>query len=38
MLDYKGEISDSHFEQILIGIKASPVVEEFIKDLLPITS
>ncbi|NUO00611.1 MAG: hypothetical protein HUU01_08345 [Saprospiraceae bacterium] len=34
-LEFKGEISDTHFEQILIGLKASPIVEENIKEILP---
>lgn len=33
-LEYKGKLSESHFEQILIGIKDSPLIEEAIKDLI----
>lgn len=33
-LEYKGEVSDAHFEQIIIGLKDSPLVEESIKKLI----
>lgn len=33
-LAYKGKLSEYHFEQILIGIKDSPLIEESIKDLI----
>lgn len=32
---YVGEISDENFEEILIGINDSPLIEENIKELLP---
>jgi len=34
-ISFSGEISDVHFEQIIIGIKISPLIDEDIKDLLP---
>lgn len=34
-LDFKGEISNSHFQQIVLGLKESPLIEESIKELLP---
>ena len=32
---YSGEISDDHYHQILIGIKASPLIDNETKDALP---
>lgn len=37
-LEYKGEISDADFNQILIGLKESPLIEESVKDKLPNTN
>jgi hypothetical protein len=34
-LHFKGKISDNHYQQILKGIHASPLVEEEIKMLIP---
>lgn len=33
-LHYKGELSDSHFEQILIGLRDSPLIDEVTKEAL----
>ena len=37
-IQYTGEISDAHYEQILTGIHASPLIEEEVKDSVPATS
>ena len=34
-IEFRGEISDSHFEQIIYGLIASPLIDEEIKDILP---
>jgi hypothetical protein len=34
-IDYKGEISDDHYIQIIIGLLKSPQIEQSIKDTLP---
>lgn len=34
-VEYKGEISEVYYEQILIGLHASPVVDEDTKELIP---
>lgn len=34
-ITYKGEISDIHYEQLLIGVNASPLVDEEIKEFIP---
>ncbi|MGZ5491850.1 MAG: hypothetical protein ACXWE6_14090 [Nitrososphaeraceae archaeon] len=34
-VSYSGEVSEVHYEQILIGLHDSPEVEEELKDLLP---
>lgn len=34
-ISLSGEISEIHFEQILIGVHSSPLIEEETKDLLP---
>ncbi|MEL7123514.1 MAG: hypothetical protein AAFO07_28980 [Bacteroidota bacterium] len=34
LLEYKGEISENHFEQIKIGLIESPTVEAFIKEII----
>lgn len=34
LLEYKGEISESHLEQIRIGLQDSPIIEEFVKDII----
>lgn len=34
-LDYKGEVSESHYVQIINGMRESPEIEEDIKDRLP---
>lgn len=34
-IEYKGEISDNHYKQIINGIKDSPLVEEELKEILP---
>ena len=33
LLEYKGEIEENHLEQIIIGLLASPQIEEEIKQL-----
>lgn len=34
-VDFSGEISDDHFQQILIGLHDSPQIDEETKDMLP---
>lgn len=34
-LDYKGELTDGDFEQIIIGLNDSPLIVEDIKEKLP---
>ena len=34
-IDYSGELSEGHYEQILTGIHSSPLIEEEIKDIVP---
>jgi len=34
-LEYKGELSKSKFQEILIGLHDSPLIEDYIKDLIP---
>lgn len=34
-VSYSGKISDSHYEQILIGIHSSPLVDDETKDIIP---
>lgn len=34
LLEFKGEVSESHLEQIRIGLTDSPLIEEFIKKLI----
>jgi hypothetical protein len=34
-IEYKGELSEIHFTQIITGIKNSSLIEEEVKDLLP---
>lgn len=33
-IDFSGEISDVHYEQIIIGLRESPMIDEEIKELL----
>lgn len=35
VLEYKGKISDNHFEQIINGLIISPLIDEETKELLP---
>lgn len=35
-LEYKGQLSESDFHQILIGLNESPIIEENIKEKLPL--
>ncbi|GAA0536060.1 hypothetical protein [Chitinophaga japonensis] len=35
IIQYSGEISDIYYEQIIIGLRASPLIEEEIKAILP---
>lgn len=35
VVQYSGEISEIYYEQIIIGLHASPLIEEDIKDILP---
>ena len=36
-IDFSGEISDCHYEQIIVGIHDSPLIEPEIKELLPVS-
>lgn len=37
-LEYKGELSEAVFDQILTGLRESPLIEESVKDKLPNTN
>jgi hypothetical protein len=34
-VDYSGEISEIHYEQILIGLHKSPMIDNETKDVIP---
>jgi len=34
-IDFSGEISDVHYEQIVVGLHSSPLIEPEIKELIP---